>query len=183
MSNPTLYAFDENYNRHEIDFQSQLTFDTTPTQGSTNPVTSGGIYTALTGKQNTLTFDSAPQAASDNPVKSSGIYAALTGKQATITGGASTITGSNLTASRALISNSSGKVAVSTTTSAELSYLSGVTSSVQTQLNGKATLNSPTFTGTPKAPTAAAGTNSTQIATTAFVQNALSGISSVALFG
>ena len=32
---------------------------------------------------------------------------------------------------------------------------------------------SPTFTGTPVAPTAAAGTNSTQIATTAFVQSAI----------
>jgi len=31
----------------------------------------------------------------------------------------------------------------------------------------------PTFTGTPKAPTAAAGTNTTQIATTAFVQAAV----------
>lgn len=38
----------------------------------------------------------------------------------------------------------------------------------------KADLKSPTFTGTPLAPTAAAGTNNTQIATTAFVQNAIS---------
>ena len=57
------------------------------------------------------------------------------GKQATITGGATTITGSNLTASRALVSNSSGKVAVSAVTSTELGYLDGVTSAVQTQLN------------------------------------------------
>lgn len=35
----------------------------------------------------------------------------------------------------------------------------------------KANLASPTFTGTPAAPTAAAGTNTTQIATTAFVQS------------
>ena len=39
----------------------------------------------------------------------------------------------------------------------------------------KANLASPTFTGTPKAPTAAANTNTTQIATTAFVQTAISG--------
>jgi phage-related tail fiber protein len=32
---------------------------------------------------------------------------------------------------------------------------------------------SPTFTGTPKAPTAAAGNNTTQLATTAFVQAAM----------
>lgn len=36
-----------------------------------------------------------------------------------------------------------------------------------------ATLVSPTFSGTPKAPTAAAGTNTTQIATTAFVKTAI----------
>lgn len=38
----------------------------------------------------------------------------------------------------------------------------------------KADLASPEFTGTPKAPTAAAGTNTTQIATTAFVNSAVS---------
>ena len=37
----------------------------------------------------------------------------------------------------------------------------------------KADINSPTFTGTPAAPTASAGTNTTQIATTAFVTAAL----------
>lgn len=39
-----------------------------------------------------------------------------------------------------------------------------------TDLAAKAPLASPTFTGTPLAPTATAGTNTTQIATTAFVQ-------------
>lgn len=38
----------------------------------------------------------------------------------------------------------------------------------------KANIASPTLTGTPKAPTATAGTNTTQIATTAFVQTAVS---------
>lgn len=51
---------------------------------------------------------------------------------------------------------------------------------INTELGKKANLASPTFTGTPKAPTAAAGTNSTQIATTAFVKtavdNAVSGL-------
>lgn len=37
----------------------------------------------------------------------------------------------------------------------------------------RAPLASPTFTGTPKAPTAAAGTNNTQVATTAFVTSAI----------
>ena len=47
-----------------------------------------------------------------------------------------------------------------------------------TSVNAKAPLASPTFTGTPKAPTAAAGTSSTQIATTAFVMNAIAAITS-----
>ena len=46
-----------------------------------------------------------------------------------------------------------------------------------TNVNKKANIASPTFTGTPKAPTAAAGTNTTQIATTAFVQNAIAAYS------
>lgn len=57
--------------------------------------------------------------------------------------------------------------------STEIGYLDGVTSAIQTQLNAKAPLASPALTGTPTAPTAAAGTNSTQIATTAFVQAAV----------
>lgn len=65
------------------------------------------------------------------------VQTALTSKQDTVVGGASTITEDNLTASRALVSNSSGKVAVSDVTSTELGYLDGVTSNVQTQLNGK----------------------------------------------
>jgi endosialidase-like protein len=39
---------------------------------------------------------------------------------------------------------------------------------------GGALISSPTFTGTPSGPTAAAGTNTTQLATTAYVMNAIS---------
>ena len=69
-------------------------------------------------------------------------------KQANITGGASSITTSNLTANRALISNGSGKVAVSSVTSTELGYLDGVTSAIQTQLNGKVSTSKPYVTTT-----------------------------------
>lgn len=62
---------------------------------------------------------------------------ALDGKQATITGGATTITGSDLAANYALKSDASGKVAVSTVTATQLGYVDA-TSSIQTQLNGKA---------------------------------------------
>jgi hypothetical protein len=67
----------------------------------------------------------------------SSIQTQLDAKQATITGGATTITSSDLTASRALESNGSGKVAVSSVTSTELGYVSGVTSGLQTQIDGK----------------------------------------------
>ena len=43
-----------------------------------------------------------------------------------------------LAASRALVSNASGQVAVSAVTATELGYLDGVTSAIQTQLNNKA---------------------------------------------
>ena len=238
---------------------------------------------ATTTTKGAVIVDSSISSSSTNPVQNSAISTALNGKQATITGAATTIASSNLTASRALISNASGKVAVSSVTSTELGYLSGVTANIQNQidnleargrflslwngatgkpetnpgelpftyktgdyyiidntssttnyrpngssytgsasttvetesvaandvyyydgtnwllqvntqrevtfssitgqptdntnlaaaLNLKADLASPTFTGTPTAPTATTGTNTTQVATTAFVQDAI----------
>jgi hypothetical protein len=71
----------------------------------------------------------------------SAIQTQIDSKQATITGAASTVVSSNLTASRAATSNASGKLDVSTTTTTELGYLSGVTSAVQTQLDAKQPLD------------------------------------------
>jgi hypothetical protein len=57
-------------------------------------------------------------------------------------------------------------------THTELNFVAGVTSSIQTQLANEiaraAPLISPSLTGIPTAPTATAGTNTTQLATTAF---------------
>ena len=50
-----------------------------------------------------------------------------------------------------------------------LSYIQSLTSSAQSQINLKAPLASPSFTGIPIAPTAAPGTTNTQIATTEYV--------------
>jgi len=50
-----------------------------------------------------------------------------------------------------------------------------ITAAQYLSFTGKADLASPAFTGTPTAPTATAGTNDTQIATTAFVQSTISG--------
>lgn len=65
----------------------------------------------------------------------SNIQTQLDGKQATITGGATTIVADNLTASKALVSNANGKVAVSNVTDTELGYLSGATSNIQGQID------------------------------------------------
>ena len=51
--------------------------------------------------------------------------------------------------------------------------ISAISSGGSIDLGGYATLESPNFTGTPTAPTALSSTNSTQIATTAFVKNVL----------
>lgn len=67
-------------------------------------------------------------------------YNALANKPAipAMNGAVSTIASSNLTANRALVSNSNGKVAVSGVSSTELGYLDGVTAPIQEQIDGKA---------------------------------------------
>lgn len=85
---------------------------------STHKITGSGATTVTADKSGNITISS-----TDNNTT----Y--------TFNGAVSTIKDSNLTESRALISNSSGKVAVSDVTSTELGYLDGVTSNVQTQLN------------------------------------------------
>ena len=71
------------------------------------------------------------------------IWTYISGK---LTGAISTVITSNLTASKVLVSDVSGKIAVSTTTSTELGYVSGVTSAIQTQLNAKVETNGLTVT-------------------------------------
>ena len=68
---------------------------------------------------------------------------------------------------------------VTNVTDTEIGYLDGVTSAIQTQIDTKAPLDSPTFTGTPTLPTGttattqASGNNSTAVATTEFVTSAI----------
>lgn len=67
---------------------------------------------------------------------------------------------------------------VANVTDTEIGYLDGVTSAIQTQMDLKAPLASPTFTGTPTLPTGtiattqAAADSTTAVATTAFVTTA-----------
>ena len=73
----------------------------------------------------------------------------------------------NFTAKDTLPTGNSGKIVKGTEIDTELTAIASAISS-------KADLNSPALTGTPTSPTAGAGTNTTQVATTAFVQTALS---------
>ena len=76
-----------------------------------------------------------------------------------------TITGT--TAARVIVSSDGTDATIPVATTS----VSGVMSAAQvTTLNGKANTSSPTFTGTPSAPTALTGVSTTQIATTAYVQ-------------
>lgn len=97
---------------------------------------------------NKTTVATSITAAGTNPVTSKAIYDALAGKQDELTFDTTPTSGST----------------------------NPVTSGgVYTKVNALAPKASPTFTGTPKAPTAAAATDNTQIATTAFVHDVADG--------
>jgi len=114
------------------------TLNTLTATTQTLAIGSSGADPAWTSSGSTHTLELPTASAVNRGVLSSSDWSTFNGKQATITGGATTITSSNLTASRALVSDVSGKVAVSSgVTSAEFEYLATTTSDVQTQLNGK----------------------------------------------
>jgi hypothetical protein len=110
--------------------RSSLGLGTIATQNSASVSITGGSISGITDL-----------AVADGGTGASDAAGARTnlGAQAAITGAASTITSSDLTASRALASDGSGKVAASSVTSTELGYVSGVTSAIQTQLSARYT--------------------------------------------
>ena len=95
----------------------------TVTEAQTNGTYSGGTFTGATNV--------------------SGLFSASTLAGATV----SLLTNTDLTASRAIVSDSAQRITNSVTTATELGYVSGVTSAIQTQLGTKAPTASPTFTG------------------------------------
>jgi hypothetical protein len=121
--------------------KTKITFDAKGLVTSGADATTADIADSLnkryvTDAQATVIGNTSGTNTGDNATNSqySGLAAS---KQDVITGGASTIASSNLTASRALVSDGSGKVAVSDVTATELGYLDGVTSAVQTQVDSK----------------------------------------------
>jgi hypothetical protein len=95
---------------------------------------SSTIQTQLNNKQPNITVATNTELSYLGGLSST-IQTQLNNKQPTITGAATTITSSNLTLNRALLSDGTGKVAISAATSTELSYLGGLSSTIQTQLN------------------------------------------------
>lgn len=102
-------------------------------------ISNSGVRLIASGSTNGTISVNTGGATADVKVKGLGsaAYTNSSDYQSVVTGAATTIIGSNLTANRALISNASGKVVVSSVSNTELGYLSGVTSAIQTQLDNK----------------------------------------------
>ena len=85
-TNNTFEWIEKPYTKAEVDAlmshaQESLTFDTTPTAGSNNPVYSWAIKDYVDNHQTVITVDDTPTEGSSNPVSSDGVYDALAGKQ------------------------------------------------------------------------------------------------------
>jgi hypothetical protein len=128
-----------------------LTFDVGTASASRIVVNADNIDLATTGVSagtfTKVTLDTygrataATSATTSDIAEGSNLYYLDARAQAAITGGASSIVTSNLTISRALVSDGGGKVGVSAVTATELGYLSGISSAIQTQLNAKQPLD------------------------------------------
>lgn len=114
-----------------------------------------------------ITIDPTPTNGSDNAVASNGVFDALATKQDTLVSGTNikTINGTAVLGSGDITISSGTIDAVPTDGSSNAVSSNGTFDSLAL----KAPLASPALTGVPTAPTASNGTNTTQIATTAFV--------------
>lgn len=82
-------ALNDYYNKTQVDTalgnkQNTLTFDSTPTASSSNPVTSDGIKAYVDNHSSSVTVDDELSTTSENPVQNKVVTIALNGKQATI---------------------------------------------------------------------------------------------------
>lgn len=93
----------------------------------------------MSGASNTFTNLPATGLSGVVPVANGGTNssAALNSNRIIISSGGAIVEQSSISASRALVSDTNGLPVASAVTSTEVGYLSGVTSSIQTQLNGK----------------------------------------------
>lgn len=96
-------------------------------------------------------------------------YIKFDGKQDKIVGAVTTILNEDLPISKVVVTNGIGKLVTSNISTDNLNALSGIRENVQSQINEKAPIISPSFRGNPEAPTQPERSNNDLIATTAYV--------------
>ena len=129
----------------------------------TEIVTKAAVEAALTGAITTHTHSSYL------PLAGGTLTGGLSGTTGTFSGAVTGTSFNSITGLSATTPTMDGTATIGTgTTAARADHIHPIDTS-------RAPLASPTFTGTPAAPTAADGTNTTQLATTAFVQGAVGG--------
>lgn len=134
--------------------------------GTSTKVTGAGSVTVSSDKAGNLTIYGAQDITGNAATASKWQVARLISFTGDVTGSASVDGSANVTI-KMTAANKADRV--------HKHQISDVTS-LQDELNLKATLANPDFTGIPRAPTAAAGTNTTQIATTEFVSTAIANL-------
>jgi transcriptional regulator/cytoskeletal protein CcmA (bactofilin family) len=101
---------------------------------ATKKITTENLTTALAAANDYVTYT---QLNANLNTTTANVTAVETRRTNNIAGAISTVLTSDLTASRAMVTNGSGKIAVSDVTSTELGYVDGVTSAIQTQIDTK----------------------------------------------
>lgn len=93
-----------------------------------------GMLSVTQGGEFTLVQGAGPSSTDALPEGTTNLYLTDTRVKAAITGAVSTVLTANTTPSRVLISDTSGKVSISSITTTELSYLSGTNTNLQVQV-------------------------------------------------
>ena len=157
------------------------------------PLAGKGAFVDLGSTQTiagTKTFSTVPKSSQDasgstDLVRKSQVDAGLATKAATshshaiaeVTGLQTALDGKSATGHGHAIADVTGlQTALDGKAASSHSHAIANVTGLQTALDAKASLASPSLTGTPLAPTALAGTNTTQIATTAFVAAAIAAL-------
>ncbi|WP_395618339.1 beta strand repeat-containing protein [Aquirufa sp.] len=175
-----------------VSLDTRVTSNTTSITANTNAI--AGLDTRVTSNTSSITSNTTDIASNTASITANTI--AIAGLETRVTSNTNSITAntSNIASNTASITSNANAIvdldtrvtsntASITSNSSAISGLDSRVTSNTSDIALRATINSPSFTGTPTAPTAPSGTNTNQIATTAFVEaivqsNLQSGISS-----